>query len=344
MSRKHDDVFDYVLSGLPDTRSKPRDKVEAKPKGGGRFLKRSTSIGDRMAGDTEEKTLRWIDPSEARMWARHNRDYALLNDENCRDLIDGIKSQGRQEFPAVVRRIEGEAEAYEVICGARRHFAISWLRAHNYTQFKYLVEVRDLSDEEAFRLADIENRDRADISDYERAVDYAEAIRLYYGGKQNAMAARLEVTEAWLSRYLNLARLPAEIVAAFYAKTDIKELHARTLKPLILKPSDKAKVVAEAKLIGAEQRASMAGQGAPIEAVAVVARLKKALSVKPVRTPVLKTQYKPEGAGAGVTLVKKGRKMALEFSEDISREELDKALSDFMSEHFPKDLPIGKKW
>ena len=33
-----------------------------------------------------------------------------------------------------------------------------------------------MSDEEAFRLADIENREREDISDYERAIDYGDAI------------------------------------------------------------------------------------------------------------------------------------------------------------------------
>ena len=151
------------------------------------------------------------------MWEGHNRAYGLLTPENCRDLIDSIRAQGRQEFPAIVRRREGQGEGprYEVICGARRHFAISWLRANTYPQFRYLIELRDLTDEEAFRLADLENRDREDLSDYERARDYARALKLYYGGKQKAMAARLEVSEAWLSRYLNLAKLPEAVVAAF---------------------------------------------------------------------------------------------------------------------------------
>jgi ParB family chromosome partitioning protein len=338
MSKKHDAVFDDVLSGLPTAKT----TLEKKSIGAGRFLKRSTSIADRITGDTEEKTLRWIEPSDARMWERHNRDYALLNEDNCRDLIDGIKSQGRQEFPAIVRKISGAGTTFEVICGARRHFAISWLRANNYTQFKYLVEVRDLSDEEAFRLADIENRDRTDISDYERAVDYAEAIRLYYGGKQKAMAERLEVTEAWLSRYLNLAKLPDEIVSAFFQKTDIKELHARTLKPLILKPSDKAKVIVEAKAISAAQQDAKDGAGAPIEASVVVGRLKAALaSSAGKKTRPLKI-YKRAGETKGVTFSKKGRKMVLEFPEDLSRASLDEAVSDFMNEHFPEKLPIGK--
>lgn len=161
--KKHDVVFDDVLSEL----DAPVDPTL--PRAGKRFLKRSSSIGERLAGEREEKVLHWVDPARCRMWAQHAREYALLTAENCRDLIDGIRAQDQQEFPAVVRRLEGGDHDYEVICGARRHFAVSWLRANNYPQFGYLVEVRDLTDEEAFRLADIENRDRDDISDYERA-------------------------------------------------------------------------------------------------------------------------------------------------------------------------------
>ena len=209
MSKKHDAIFNDVLSDLdtPPAPAKNRDEDRA----GARFLKRSTTLGDRLSGDLEEKTLQWVDPTGGQMWERHNRDYALLTEDNCRDLIDGIKSQGRQEFPAIVRRISGD-QPYEVICGARRHFAVSWLRGNNYPQFKYLVEVRDLTDEEAFRLADIENRDREDISDFERAIDYADAIELYYGGRQQRMAERLEVTKSWLSRYMQLAKLPSRII------------------------------------------------------------------------------------------------------------------------------------
>ena len=111
-----------------------------------------------------------VDPARCRIWQYHNRDYAALSVGNCADLIDSIKSQGRQEVPAIVRRIPDDPEhAFEVICGARRHWTISWLRAHDYPDLKFLVEPRELTDEEAFRVADLENRSRKDLSDYERA-------------------------------------------------------------------------------------------------------------------------------------------------------------------------------
>lgn len=340
MTKKHDDIFDDVLSGLPKSKAAP----ETKAMGGARFLKRTSGLADRLSGNTEEKTLRWIDPSEAVMWDQHNRDYALLNEDNCADLIDGIKSQGKQEFPAIVRARAGEdGPAYEVICGARRHFAISWLRANNYPQFKYLVEIRDLTDEEAFRLADIENRDRADISDYERALDYASAIARYYGGKQKAMAERLEVTEAWLSRFLQMAKMPSEIVDAFFRKTEIKEIHARNLRALMLNPKDRQKILAEASNLREEQELARKGQGAPVDAAKVLSRLKSAIKSKPKPRATPAQTYQRTGKDGAITFTRKGKKVQIEFAADIKRAELGAALEMMMNEHFPSKLPIGKK-
>ncbi len=324
MSKKHDAVFDDILSDI-DTPAAP-----APPKHGSRFLKRSTAIGERLAGEREEKVLHWVDPATCRMWARHNREYGLLTEDNCRALIDGIRAQGQQEFPAVVRRLDGEAQQYEVICGARRHFAVSWLRANNYPQFRYLVEIRDLTDEEAFRLADIENRDRDDISDYERARDYAHAIELYYGGKQKAMAARLEVSEAWLSRYLGLAKLPDEVVAAFASIRDLRELHARTLKPLLARPQDRKAVLAEAARIAVLQRD---GQG--VEPAQVVARLKGAVSEPKAKPTVRVFRRAPEESG--ITARRSGRKTVLEVPDSLSRAGVEAALALFLDDRFGKE-------
>jgi len=185
------------------------------------------------------------------MWSGHNRDYALLNEERCSDLIESIKAQGRQEMPAIVRRVKDDPECdFEVICGARRHWTISWLRAHNYPDFRFLVDIRNLTDEEAFRLADIENRARDDLTDLERARDYLRALDAYYGGKQKNMAERINVTESWLSRYLDLARLPEELMVAFVQPQDLRIKHVTAIKPL-LKPEDRRqRVFAEAKRMG----------------------------------------------------------------------------------------------
>jgi len=324
MSKKHDAIFDDVLNGL-DTPTPPPDR------GSARFLKRSTSIGERMSGEMQEKTLYQVDPARCRMWARHNRDYALLTEDNCRDLIDGIKAQGQQEFPAIVRRLSGEEHEFEVICGARRHFALSWLRAHNYPQFRYLVEVRDLTDEEAFRLADIENRDREDISDYERAVDYAEAIRLYYEGSQKAMAERLEVSPPWLSRYLVLAKMPEEVLDAFASKRDIRERHARALKPLLSAPDQAAGVLDEAIHIAGVQKRAAKGQGGYVEAAEVFKRLIAAGNPKP-KTPKTKTGtlYRRSAGERGIMVKKRGKQFQMEFDATLSDASLRGAFESFL--------------
>jgi ParB family chromosome partitioning protein len=335
MSKKHDAIFDDVLGGLDEAAS-PKETQK-----GTRFLKRSTTIGDRLSGELEEKTLHWVDPADCVMWDHHNRAYDLLSEDNCRDLIDGIKAQGRQEFPAIVRKRDGQGGAkYEVICGARRHFAISWLRANNYPNFKYLIELRDLSDEEAFRLADIENRDREDISDYERASDYAQAVKTYYSGKQRVMAERLEVSEAWLSRYLQLAKLDKPIVDAFPTIRDIRELHARQLKPLMKTPGGRGNVLAEARAIAEAQKDAREGRGVPLDAAQVMARLKQATSKPKPKKQAVKT-YRSHMAESGVQLTQKGKRVRLEFDANTNPKKLEKWLEMYLADHTQAFKPEG---
>jgi ParB family transcriptional regulator, chromosome partitioning protein len=327
MTRRHDELMRDVLGGMPAT---PADPPPAAPGGPreARFLKRSTGLSERLSGDRVEKTLLWVDPARCRMWDRHNRRYDLLSEANCADLIEGIKAQGGQEFPAIVRRLAGAGHDFEVICGARRHWAISWLRAHAYPQFRFLVEVRDLTDEEAFRLSDIENRDRLDISDWERACDYAEAIRLYYGGRQKAMADRLEVSEPWLSRYLDLARLPAEIVAAYRDVTEIRESHARALKPLLADFACAERIAARAREIAALQAVR------PMAGPAVLAALRAA--AKPsARKPAALRYAAPDGSGA-ITVRPRGRSVTAEFPAGLTRDALEAAFRAYLDDRFGK--------
>lgn len=243
---------------------------------------RAETLADLASGKIESRSLLWVDPAQCKIWEHHNRRYDLLNESNCADLIEGLKSIGRQEFPAIVRPLSGPGPyKYEVIAGARRHWAISWLRANNYPQFRYLVDVRStLTDEEAFRISDIENRDRQDISDYERALDYARALKLYYR-TQKEMADRLEVGEAWLSRFLNLAELPQEIVDAYADLRQIRELHARALGTALKSRSLRQVLLREAAAIRKEQTRRGEEGGRRLDGEEVVARLKAAVRLKP---------------------------------------------------------------
>ena len=226
-----------------------------------------------MSGSKVKTPRLLVEPSQCKIWARHNRDYELLNETRCKDLIDQFKETGKQEFPGIVRLIDGEGEIkYEIICGVRRFWAA------NYLGWKYFVEIRDLSDEEAFRLSDIENRAREDITDYERALDYKNALGHYYQN-QVQMANRLEVSTSWLSRYLDVADLPEAIVKAYKDITEIKAIHARKLKPYLV-DTIVNKPIKESVL---QKAAELQGKG--YDGTKVIAALLSAVKPKPNRTP-----------------------------------------------------------
>jgi ParB family transcriptional regulator, chromosome partitioning protein len=349
MSKRHDALFDDVLRGLGDTRS--GDEADRPERPSNRFLRRSSALAERASGAVIEKTLRWVDPARCRMWARHNRRYDLLDERGCADLIEGFRAQGGQEFPAIVRPLEGDGDHdWEVICGARRHWTVSWLRANGYARFRFLIEVRELTDEEAFRLADIENRDRRDISDYERAVDYAEACRFYYGGHQGRMAARLEVSNAWLSRYLDLARLPVEIVRAYPAPAELREFHARRLKPLLAEEDARGRIMQAAGALAEAQGARRAAGEAPLPGARVLARL---LAAGRPDAPARDSGPAPGPApgpawprrlcaGDGRVVMEVSRKrgggLALALAPGAARADLEAAFARLLDEHAPKGV------
>lgn len=304
---------------------------------------RENRMAELASGAVVGRAVEQVDPARCRMWSEHNRDYDKLDEHRCADLIESFKAQRRQETPAIVRRVKGvEGIDFEVICGARRHWTVSWLRAHNYTDFRFLVEVRDLTDEEAFRISDLENRARQDLSDVERARDYLRALDRYYGGSQKDMAERLEKSTAWLSRYLDLARLPAELVEAFNDSHDLKIKHVTQLKPL-LKPADRAaRVLAEAAVLAAEK-----GQGRGLKPQDVIRRLTAAADAPKRSAAPKKSGLAGEvvtAAGGAPVLRIDGRKrrelsLTLLLGGGGSRDDAETALRALLDAHWPPSAP-----
>lgn len=234
---------------------------------------RENRLAELVSGHAVTRVHEMVEPARCRIWAAHNRDYAALNEENCADLIESMRAQGRQEVPAIVRRVRGGDAEFEVICGARRHWTVSWLRTHGMPDLRFMIEPRELTDEEAFRISDLENRSRRDLTDFERAVDYARAIDTYYDGSQQRMAERLQVTKSWLSRYLELARLPDFITQAFGSTAVIGISHAATLAPLLRAPFTREQMQEIAAAIAAEQAQLRAAGSPPLAASVVMRRL-----------------------------------------------------------------------
>ena len=305
-------------------------------------------LGDRLStlavtsGEIKEKVFQLVDPARCRMWAHHNRRYDLLSPASCAELLEGIRSQGGQEFPAIVRRLRDDPEFdYEVICGARRHWVVSYLRTVEHRDIKFLIEERELSDEAAFRLADIENRARQDICDYERALDYMHALEAYYGGVARRMAERLEMSPAWLSRFFDLGKLPQPIVAAFGDIRTLKSNHARELKPLLEKADQRARMLSAAHHLARRQVAAQSAGYGLLEAAKVVSILKAAATASEMTPAAAKEEpdmVMSDSQEPLFTSVLKGRnKLVLELKLDSA------ASDDEFVEAFRRELESKRR-
>lgn len=251
-------------SAVPSTRAEIREPA-VEPKRAGPLGRRIESMSKLNAQPKETVAHYRCPTAKIRLWKEHNRHYDTLNTENCADLIDGFQRAGGQQFAAVVRKVtDSDQYDYEVICGARRHWTASYL------EVDLLIDVRTLTDRQAFILQDLENRDRQDISDYERALDYRNALAKYFDNDQTAMAKHLQLNRVLFRRLLSLTELPETVVEAYRDKHGLKAHHADPILKLLAEPKSRRLVLDRAKRIRQQQKED----GKSLEGAKVFAFLK----------------------------------------------------------------------
>ena len=282
MARKQSDYLAALLA--EDTSSPPSSApTQAEPSAvpesrerlrGTTLLGRESALARVASGEVRQVTQLLLDPARVRVWPGNARSHAHLSAETCQDLIDAIIAEGGQKVPAVVRRIEGDPDhEYEVIAGTRRHWVITWLRNNSYPDMQFLAQVAQLDDEAAFRLADIENRARKDVSDLERARNYAQALLDHYGNHATRMAERLRVSKGWLSKMLKVASLPDTVIAAFASPADIQLKPGYALAQA-LDNKDAARIIGKAaQALSREQAALRVAGSPPLPAAEVLRQL-----------------------------------------------------------------------
>jgi ParB family chromosome partitioning protein len=296
---------------------------------------RSDALSQLASGKLVIDRTEWVDTARCRPWSLHNRDLDHLNEASCADLISSLKAEGRQRIPAIVRRLRDDPDHdYEIIAGVRRWWSIGWLRSHNYPQFDYLVTIQTITDEEGFRLADVENRARRDISDLERARDYLRALELFYDGSQTAMAARLNVSNSWMSRILEVGRLPQEIIDAFADSHDVTARHAGQLAPSLRRTEIRERMIERAGEIRDEHVAG----GVPLDAHQVVAALLASASGAPRRKASAPRQVMAANGRPMLKVEAKGRGKALTIHvlprSNAQRAELQAAVLEALEGYF----------
>ena len=279
MARKQSDYLAALLADDTAERGEapsPAAAREAQPERprATTLLGRESALARVASGEVRQVTQLLLDPARVRIWPGNARTYAHLSEENCRELIDSIVAEGGQKVPAVVRRVDGDADyEFEVIAGTRRHWSISWLRSHSYPDMQFVAQVASLDDEAAFRLADLENRARADVSDLERARNYLDALKAHYGNHQTRMAERLKLSKGWLSKMLKVATIPEVVISAFASPGDVQLKPAYSLAQALDDKNTGKAITAMARQVAKEQAARREAGDLPSPAADVLRRL-----------------------------------------------------------------------
>ena len=244
-------VANHMIESSTDTTENQGSQPGSSRTSESRFS--AASVMDAMAGNMETMTTYEVDPSRCRLWAYHNRLYKLLDEKSCANLIESIRTHGQRE-PAKVRRIKGDGKhEFEVIAGARRLWVAHYLKA------RYKIEVVDVNDEEAFVLSDDSNK-QEDVSSFERAIEYKRVLQDIYEGNQTRMAARINMSEANLSRYLALASLPSDIIGCVSDPRGWTMAHAEKLRAAMKGTELTRRIVERAR----ELQQRLQGGGAPL--------------------------------------------------------------------------------
>jgi len=141
-----------------------------------------------------------------------------FDEDSLERLADSIRSHGVVQ-PILVRR---RGERYELIAGERR-----WRAAKIAGLSKIPVVVKEIPDEDLLEIALIENIQREDLNPIEEAQAYKKLIETV-GLTQEALAGRLGRDRSYITNYLRLLRLPADIQQLVKQGT-LTTGHARTL-------------------------------------------------------------------------------------------------------------------
>lgn len=133
-----------------------------------------------------------------------NQPRKEFDPEALEDLSNSIKSQGVLQ-PILVRPLEGEAAAYELVAGERRMRAS---KMAGLTEIPALV--RALTDMETLAIALIENLQRADLNAIEEARGFQQLLK-DFGLNQEELARQVGKSRSALANSLRLLNLPEDI-------------------------------------------------------------------------------------------------------------------------------------
>lgn len=161
--------------------------------------------------------------------------------EELAELTDSIKQNGILQ-PLLVRK---KGSGYEIVAGERRYQAA---KAAGLSEVP--VVIREISDDEVFKLALIENLQRSDLSPLEEAQGYRQLIK-EKGLTQEELAKILSKSRSAITNTLRLLDLPEE-VQRLVEEGKLTAGHARAILAV---PSEEGRIQLAQKVV--EERLSV---------------------------------------------------------------------------------------
>lgn len=155
--------------------------------------------------------------------------------EELAELADSIKQNGILQ-PLLVRK---KGSGYEIVAGERRYQAA---KAAGLTEIP--VVIRDISDDDVFKLALIENLQRSDLSPLEEAQGYRQLIK-EKGLTQEELAKLLSKSRSAITNTLRLLDLPRE-VQELVEEGKLTAGHARAILAV---PSEEGRIQLAQKVV-----------------------------------------------------------------------------------------------
>lgn len=155
--------------------------------------------------------------------------------EELAELADSIKQNGILQ-PLLVRK---KGSGYEIVAGERRYQAA---KAAGLTEIP--VVIRDISDDDVFKLALIENLQRSDLSPLEEAQGYRQLIK-EKGLTQEELAKILSMSRSAITNTLRLLDLPKE-VQELVEEGKLTAGHARAILAV---PSEEGRIQLAQKVV-----------------------------------------------------------------------------------------------
>jgi ParB family chromosome partitioning protein len=224
-----------------------------------------------------------LDPKRVRATEFINRDERafLESDPKFIELKESLRANG-QEQPIRVRPLSGDPIAdFEIVSGHRRYRAALALDCELEGGFQLLA----LLDATASESRDLvlkmyrENEERADLSAFEKGSMFRQWLANEVFPEQAALAAAIGVSDATVTKYLQIAELPSFVLESF---GDPREIAVRwshdlvkALKTNPAKVEELAQRLANASprpAAGAVARALIGGGDAPKESRSTASR------------------------------------------------------------------------